>query len=145
MKLLKKILCMLELSIYGCVVFVLLANFICHQALADTPEPDFSTLGRINLMEENDYFTSKDDRHYTQGVRLSYLTSPITPDGSWDQPYGLLSDNLPIFQGTNRERKYEWTVLGQSLFTPQNTSLINPSLKQRPYACLLYTSPSPRD
>ncbi|MGB9153813.1 MAG: lipid A deacylase LpxR family protein [Alphaproteobacteria bacterium] len=98
-----------------------------------------SMAGRLDVMEENDYFASHDDRHYTQGLRASYVSGPVTPDGFWDQPYGLLADNFPIFDGADRKRKYEWTIAGQSLFTPINLSLVNPSAKDRPYAAWLYT------
>jgi hypothetical protein len=97
-----------------------------------------STSGRITVMEENDYFASDDDRHYTQGARLSYLSGPITPGGTWDQPYGFLNDNLPVFESGDRKRKMEIT-LGQSIFTPTNTAQVNPYYKDRPYAAWLYT------
>ena len=69
-------------------------------------------------MEENDKFASHDDRQYTQGLRLSFPVKSRNPFWLLDQPYGLLSDNLPIFSGPDRKRKYEWTILGQSIFTP---------------------------
>jgi lipid A 3-O-deacylase len=53
-----------------------------------------------------------------------------------------LNDNLPIFDGADRKRKYEWTVLGQSIFTPTNTLRVDPSGKDRPYAAWLYTGAS---
>jgi len=106
------------------------------------PSPEVSTEGRINIMEENDYFVSHDDRHYTQGARASYLSGPVSSDGFWDQPYGLLSDTFPIFGGSDRKRKYEWTVVGQSLFTPINLSTPNQPANDRPYAAWLYTGAS---
>lgn len=111
-------------------------------ALADDVAAAASDSGRINIMEENDKFASPDDRHYTQGIRASYLSGAVTPDGWWDQPYGFLKDNLPIFSGDEYKRKYEWTVLGQSIFTPTNTARTNPSPKDRPYAAWLYTGAS---
>jgi hypothetical protein len=110
-----------------------------HSARADDRQASSSTSGRVVLMEENDYFASHDDRHYTQGFRGSYLSGPVTPDGTWDQPYGFFNDNLPVFGGSDRKRKYEWTVLGQSIFTPTNTLAVTPSGKDRPYAAWLYT------
>lgn len=101
-----------------------------------------SDLGRINIMEENDYFGSHDDRHYTQGARISYLSTPVTSTGFWDQPFVFLANNLPIFQGGDRKRKYEWTVVGQSIFTPTNLATATPSPKDRPYAAWLYTGAS---
>ncbi len=122
-------------------VFVLSA-IIRSPVHADARLPDGPDYGRIILMEENDYFASHDDRHYTQGMRASYLSGPVTPEESWDQPYGLLSDNLPIFDGSERKREYEWTALGQSIFTPTNTLSASPSIKDRPYAAWLYTGAS---
>ena len=123
-------------------VLLFLAAIIHQPALADDQAPSASNSGRVVLMEENDKFGSSDDRHYTQGIRASYLSSDVTPDGFWDQPFGFLGDNLPIFDGNNRKRKYEWTVIGQSIFTPTNTLQPNPSPKDRPYAAWLYTGAS---
>jgi len=122
-------------------IFVLSVT-ISLSVKAEDRVPDDSDSGRIILMEENDYFASHDDRHYTQGMRASYLSGSVTPDGDWDQPYGFLSNNLPIFDGSDRKRKYEWTALGQSIFTPSNLETASPSPKSRPYAAWLYTGAS---
>jgi len=106
---------------------------------ADDQTADVANAGRLTVMEENDKFGSHDDRHYTQGIRLSYLSRAVTPDNSWDQPFGWLNDNLPIFDGSDRKRKYEWTVVGQSIFTPTHTEQVTPSPKDRPYVAWLYT------
>jgi len=120
----------------------LLGTLCSHTAQADDPSSGSFSWGRLMVMEENDKFASPNDRHYTQGARLSYLSGTVTPDGIWDQPYGWLGDNLPIFGGGEHKRKYEWTVVGQSLFTPTNTAVTTPSRKDRPYAAWLYTGAS---
>ena len=104
-------------------------------------DPRFETpsWGRITIMEENDRISSSGDKHYTQGMRASFLSEPVTSTGWWDQPYGWLSAGLPIFDGESRKRKYEWTIIGQSLFTPANIETDTPSIKDRPYAAWLYT------
>ena len=133
--------CMPQKGCLTALVFVL--GFApCVSVHAADRLPDNFDSGRIILMEENDYFGSHDDRHYTQGIRASYLSGPVTAEGNWDQPYGWLSSNLPIFDGSDRRRKYEWTILGQSIFTPTNTSSVSPSTKDRPYAAWLYTGAS---
>ncbi len=109
---------------------------------ADTPPSEESASGRIIVMEENDYFVSHNDKNYTQGIRIAYVSGLVTPKGWWDHPFGLLGDTFPVFDGGERKRKYEWTVVGQSLFTPTNTARVNPSLKDRPYAAWLYTGAS---
>jgi hypothetical protein len=129
---------MCERRYLSLVLFGIIAAF-SNPARADDQGQEVSASGRIAVMEENDYFASHDDRHYTQGMRASYLSGPVTPGRGWDQPYAWLGDNLPIFSGGDRKRKYEWTVIGQSIFTPTNTARVNPSVKDRPYAAWLYT------
>jgi lipid A 3-O-deacylase len=92
---------------------------------------------RVTLMEENDYFGSHDDRHYTQGLEVSYLTTPVKPNDAFDQPYGFLKDIFGIYSGDARKRKYEWAA-GQSIFTPSNTETSAPLRYARPYAAWLY-------
>ena len=131
---------LLQKLTYLCPLLIFSLSLTCQLALADEASAD--TSGRINFQEENDYFASHDDKDYTQGARATYLSGPITPNGWWDQPYDFLNDNLPIFEGADRKRKYEWTVVGQSLFTPTNLSRVNPSPHDRPYAGWLYTGAS---
>ena len=35
--------------------------------------------GRLMAVEENDTFASNDDRHYTQGLRFSWLPGNLAP------------------------------------------------------------------
>lgn len=119
-----------------------LAALVVSLFSSNVAHAEISSAGRINMLEENDYFVSHDDRHYTQGLRATYLSDPVTPEGFWDQPYGMLKDNFPIFGGNDRKRKYEWTVVGQSLFTPINLSAVNQPANDRPYAAWLYTGVS---
>jgi hypothetical protein len=131
-------------------VFVL----IPHLAMAADQEPtrlpsqtiveprlDANNYGRLKLINENDWYVSDDDRHYTQGGRLSYLSGRVTPDGFWDQSFIGLSYILPIFSGEPHKRKYS-LMFGQNLYTPQNTSRVDPSTKDRPYGAWLYTGAS---
>ncbi len=120
--------------------FFIISSF-CVPVWAEDHLPDSSDYGRVTIMEENDYFASHDDRHYTQGLRASYLSGPVTSGGYWDKPFSFMSDNLPLFEGSDRKRKYEWTV-GQSIFTPTNTLQAAPQTRDRPYAAWLYTGAS---
>ncbi len=110
-----------------------------NSGYAASAKPDDS---RIGLIEENDYFASPDDRNYTQGAKISFLSGPVSPTEMWNEPFAWLQNSLPIFSGGDRKRKYEWTVVGQSIFTPTNTLSPNPSPKDRPYAAWLYTGAS---
>lgn len=118
-----------------------------HQVAPPTGTPDLTKvkvdnaddIGRINLTEENDFFGSNDDRHYTQGIRASYLSGAVAPGDYLDAPFRGLSDILPIFEGGDYKRKYDWTVIGQSIFTPKNLVTAAPLYRDRPYAGWLYT------
>jgi hypothetical protein len=124
------------------ILFLGFFAFSCHSARAQDTSTPPSTLGRINIMEENDYFGSHDDKDYTQGARVSYLSGPVTSNGTWDQPFGFFNDNFSIFDGSDRKIKYEWTIVGQSLFTPTNLDRTIPNPHDRPYAGWLYTGGS---
>lgn len=106
---------------------------------ADNADPKESLNGRVTIVEENDKFTASGDKHYTQGMRVSFLSEPVTSADWWNRPYEWLNGNLPVFDGLNRKRKYEWTIIGQSLFTPSDTETTSLSLQDRPYAAWLYT------
>ncbi|MFY7961674.1 MAG: lipid A deacylase LpxR family protein [Elsteraceae bacterium] len=89
--------------------------------------------GVLSFSYENDIF-SNTDRHYTNGVRASYLTSESA------MPYWLRSAiaSLPLFPENGKNRV--GFALGQSMFTPENTKLSNPNPRDRPYAGWLYGS-----
>jgi hypothetical protein len=89
--------------------------------------------GRFIVDEENDTYGSSDDRHFTQGMRASYVTGDIAPDSLWSQPFNVLA---PVF-GSDGKRKAE-VIFGQSIFTPANLRLANPDPKDHPYAGWLY-------
>lgn len=110
---------------------------LCFLSMVSKPTHADNNPGRITIINENDYYASDDDKHYTQGAQISYLSGDITPNGFWDQPYGFLSSILPIFDGTNQNRKYD-LFFGQSIFTPTDTLLVNPALTDRLYAAWLY-------
>ncbi|MDE2030023.1 MAG: lipid A deacylase LpxR family protein [Alphaproteobacteria bacterium] len=111
---------------------------VCHPACAAAQTPA-DTSGRLIVMEDNDKFASHDDRHYTQGLRVAYVSAPLRAGGDWDGVYNWLAGNMPVFRGADRKREYEWTILGQSIFTPTDTAAITPSHLDRPYAAWLYT------
>jgi hypothetical protein len=99
--------------------------------------------GQLIINEENDAFSDSGDKHYTQGLRFAYLSSPVTPGGFWDGPFEALGWALPIFDDSRvHQRRYLWTIAGQSLFTPEDTNRFNPDPADRPYAGWLYTGAS---
>lgn len=77
--------------------------------------------GTLNVLIENDSFAVT-DRHYTNGLQISYLSDPLgDQSAASDQP----------------QLRLGWQ-LGQSLFTPDDTRASTPLPDQRPYAGWLY-------
>jgi hypothetical protein len=94
--------------------------------------------GRINLTFENDNFASRDDRHYTNGVRFSYLTPTLKEESAWQHIFEATDEFTPLFDSDNPSiRKISWHI-GQSIYTPENTQLTIPLSTDRPYAGWVY-------
>ena len=96
-------------------------------------------VGTFTVQDENDFFTGT-DRHYSQGIRLSYLaTARVTP--KWVR---ALPD-IPTFSvgraGKRVDRRIGFTI-GQSIFTPQDTDKRTLIPSDRPYAGWLYLGSS---
>lgn len=104
-------------------------------AVPASSAPDHS--GRLSIINENDYYASNNDRHYTQGARISYLSGSVRPDGFWDKPFALLNATTPLFDNATAKRKYALRF-GQNMYTPQNTEASSLQTNDRPYAAWLY-------
>lgn len=87
--------------------------------------------GTFNLLIENDVFTGT-DKHYTNGLQLSYLSGALDPDSIRFK----LANVLPGVS-TEGELRMGWH-LGQSIFTPQDTQATTVIPNERPYAGWLY-------
>ena len=105
-------------------------------APADQAANQAAEKGELSIIEENDSLFSDSDKHYTQGARASYLSAPLTAGWRYDA-FDFLG---PLFHGSaDQQRRFDWIVLGQSIYTPMNLKLNPPSATDRPYAGWLYT------
>jgi len=98
--------------------------------------------GQISFVEENVTFSPHDeDRGYINGTNLSYTTGSLKENSIWDSPIRWLGDSTFLFHrpSDKTDDRLEWTILGQSIFTPDNHQLRDPNLDDRPYAGWLYT------
>jgi lipid A 3-O-deacylase len=96
-------------------------------------------LGRLSAIEENDVFFNT-DKHYTQGLKISWITPQLADESILNAPIKVLRNYLFLFctRESDLDDRFEWTVLGQSLFTPARLHLDNPDPRDRPYAGWLY-------
>lgn len=84
-------------------------------------------------MVDNDSFINGIDRHYTNGLYLSWTGAPETRNG--DFTHFLQGVMLP--GGANAQWR-EGYYFGQSMFTPEDIYARNPPASDRPYAGWLY-------
>jgi hypothetical protein len=104
--------------------------------LGYTPSPwELDSRGCLNFQWENDAFSLRNiDGHYTNGLRLSYLTAE---DDIWSW-VKKAARAVPFYPETGRLRASY--AIGQSLFTPDNIKIAEPIPDDRPYAGWLYAA-----
>lgn len=93
-------------------------------------EPDDK--GIFNVVWENDKFAGT-DRDYTNGVRVSWLSSEENMP-AWSRS---VANNLPLAPEGHKRIS---VALGQSMFAPQNLTSTNEVVGEQPYAGWLYGS-----
>ncbi|MBX3455225.1 lipid A deacylase LpxR family protein [Ferrovibrio sp.] len=91
--------------------------------------------GTLSFLLENDLFTNT-DRHYTNGVHMSWLTAPEGQPGGTPGWAAEAARMLPLLEKSPDIRVE--LALGQSMYTPRDITLVNPPPEDRPYAGWLY-------
>ncbi len=88
--------------------------------------------GTFSFTLENDMFY-RTDRHYTHGVRFSYIPGEDAGPPGWAVELAKILPWMP--EEGNYHHGY---AFGQSIFTPADLSADKPSPHDRPYAGFLY-------
>jgi lipid A 3-O-deacylase len=115
---------------------------LAGQGVVSTPIQALNSPSLLSAVEENSRLAAHgNDRHYTNGIMLSYTTEPLSDKSIWNAPTRWLGESTFLFhpQTFETDDRLEWIILGQSIFTPQNHQASDPSLNDRPYAGWLYT------
>lgn len=86
----------------------------------------------FTFLEEND-LAVRTDRHYTQGIKFSFLHRDQFLPGF----IGDLWEGLPVVGFENRVGKFGYEV-GQNIYTPGDLQATEPLPRDRPYAGWLY-------
>lgn len=98
---------------------------------AATAADDVAPEGTFNVLVENDKFSGT-DRHYTNGLQLSYLSPK-------NEVPGLLRSFSEILPGMPESAALRaGYVLGHNIYTPMDTTVRGPQPGERPYAGWLY-------
>jgi hypothetical protein len=116
------------------------AGAVVLMAVCSAPRaaPAAGDAPRWALLEDNDGMVSKQDRHYTQGMRITDLLPEPAPGKFVDRSFDAIGTVLPMYRPGGR-RRLEWIVFGQSVFTPEDLNLSIPDPHDRPYAAWVYT------
>jgi hypothetical protein len=87
--------------------------------------------GTFTLYFENDYFGGT-DRHYTNGLKFSWLSSDLTAWGQrgWRQSF---IEALPFVNRPDGQKNFG-LGFGQNIYTPQDQDAFVPDPADRPYA-----------
>lgn len=85
----------------------------------------------VTFYLENDYFGGT-DRHYTNGVKLSYISRDLTTWGQEGWRRSLV-EALPFVNRPDAQKNFGLAV-GQNIYTPENTDIHVPDPNDRPYA-----------
>lgn len=113
---------------FAAIYLLTTALLLGHAQAADEPQLSKGTFG---ILVENDWFNHS-DHNYTNGLEINYTTAPQ------DTPDWLITTAhwLPFFTAYGEVRtRY---ALGQTIYTPLDTTVVNPSLRDRPYAGFLF-------
>ena len=110
------------------IIFFSLATFVTARA-----EQTYDHGPIFSLIEENDLIV-KTDRHYTQGIKLSYLHK----DGFFPLCSSNIYEGLPEWGFTKKQGKVGYEI-GQNIYTPGNLMATSLLPNDRPYAGWLYT------
>jgi hypothetical protein len=93
---------------------------------------DSNENGILSIQIENDLFGSGDDRHYTNGIRLAWLSAENDVPNWVRKAAGF----IPVFAVNGKLRtSYE---IGHNLYTPDDISKTGLIQNERPYAGYLY-------
>ena len=87
--------------------------------------------GVFTLHFENDFFGGQ-DRHYTNGLKLSWLSSDLTTWDlrSWRRRF---AETLPFLNRPDAQKNLGF-AFGQNIYVPQDISRVPPAPTDRPYA-----------
>lgn len=111
---------------------------------ATEPEPTTAKhlrFGSLSAYTENDKYFAGTDRNYTNGFKLTALTTDLRDFESNEVPAPLraIANQLEPFFPKGAAPKIGLSV-GQNIYTPESTQLATPQPTDRPYAAWLYTS-----
>lgn len=124
-------------------LFALAARVSARTSPAFDPGPSPHAEGwRTTILEENDSLYFRSDKHYTQGLRLSFLSPVLAPSDQMNGVFDFFAKMPTVFAASPAARRRVVWLFGQSIFTPKNLDIKPPDRHDRPYAGWLYIGSS---
>ncbi len=122
-------------------LFLALAARAAETITAASLPPERLRFGSVTFYSENDKYFAGTDQHYTNGFKLSALSSDLTNFTSDPVPRAVqqLARALNRLVPPGHDCKLG-LALGQNIYTPINTATTAPQPNDRPYAAFLYGS-----
>ena len=96
-------------------------------------------IGSISIYSENDKYFAGTDQHYTNGFKLSFLTTNLRNFTGETVPWPVRTMARAFGRLTEPDADYKLNLsIGQNIYTPENihTAVFQPN--DRPYAAWLY-------
>jgi len=122
--------------VYGSLGCLLL---VCAGGMSVAAAAEEDQTGFLSATEENDSlnnpFGRHQDRHYTQGLKISLFGG----DDFATNITTTLNNALPAWGIKPEASDLGWIILGQNIYTPQDLTNSAPIKTDRPYAGWLYT------
>ena len=120
-------------------ILLLVLSLGLHTQAADNFDRDYNQGPSFTVIEENDLFVNT-DRHYTQGIRLCYLTGDklIAAQDPDDEHFIERSGRSMLAWGYDPKSYRIGYEVGQNMYTPRDISLPGAQPNDRPYAGWLY-------
>jgi hypothetical protein len=103
------------------------------------PEPDQLRFGSVSLYSENDKYFAGTDQHYTNGAKVSFLSTALSSFTS--DPVPALIQQLARTLGGLVPPGHDVKLglsFGQNIYTPADIHTTAPQPLDRPYAAWLY-------
>ena len=103
------------------------------------PEADRLHIGSVSIYSENDKYFAGTDQHYTNGFKLSFLTTDLRNftgnDILW--PVRVVARTFGRFTEPDAAYKLNFSI-GQNIYTPERIHTEEFQPNDRPYAAWLY-------
>ncbi len=127
------------LVIFSCAASLLLTAFGAETPADIIPQPEHLHIGSVSVYSENDKYFAGTDQHYTNGFKLSFLTTDLRSFTGDEILWPVRAMARAFGRLTVPDAAYKLDLsIGQNIYTPVNIHTAEFQPNDRPYAAWLY-------